>query len=295
MRQKPSTNCPTRDQAEISHVSRDEARATRWRTASRGPARVALRALAAVFALAMLSSCGGGLNAGPGAFQGATSNFCDEAVGIEALYWDYMNGVIRVDYPETYRFIPYAPGSSFIHPEQPLYSFIYPSTWSVETLFNPGSQLTGVNVIRSDGRAVWRRLNYTVSGTVSATQALNEEINLMLGFMGSPGPIDEVCFGAIEGRAAMLLRSGSITANVSTQTFVSGGLTVILAQVAVAPTAEYDNVAYNVFFPLSGQMNLGGGSSDPQCDDGIDNDGDGLTDFPNDPGCTSPSDDSEAG
>jgi MYXO-CTERM domain-containing protein len=31
----------------------------------------------------------------------------------------------------------------------------------------------------------------------------------------------------------------------------------------------------------------------PQCEDGIDNDGDGLIDYPADPGCTSPTDDSE--
>ena len=33
----------------------------------------------------------------------------------------------------------------------------------------------------------------------------------------------------------------------------------------------------------------------PQCDDGIDNDGDGLIDYPADPGCTSSSDDDETG
>ena len=31
----------------------------------------------------------------------------------------------------------------------------------------------------------------------------------------------------------------------------------------------------------------------PSCDDGLDNDADGLVDFPDDPGCTSASDDSE--
>jgi hypothetical protein len=31
----------------------------------------------------------------------------------------------------------------------------------------------------------------------------------------------------------------------------------------------------------------------PECEDGIDNDGDGLIDFPADPGCTSPTDNSE--
>jgi len=34
-------------------------------------------------------------------------------------------------------------------------------------------------------------------------------------------------------------------------------------------------------------------STDPECSDGIDNDGDGLADFPDDPGCTSAEDDSE--
>ncbi len=37
----------------------------------------------------------------------------------------------------------------------------------------------------------------------------------------------------------------------------------------------------------------GASNGQPQCSDGIDNDGDGLIDFPDDPGCTSPDDDSE--
>ena len=39
--------------------------------------------------------------------------------------------------------------------------------------------------------------------------------------------------------------------------------------------------------------NAGGGGT--QCSDGVDNDGDGKIDFPNDPGCASSADDSEAG
>jgi cellulase/cellobiase CelA1 len=39
----------------------------------------------------------------------------------------------------------------------------------------------------------------------------------------------------------------------------------------------------------------GGRGSNPACSEGIDNDGDGLTDFPNDPGCSSASDDDETG
>ena len=39
---------------------------------------------------------------------------------------------------------------------------------------------------------------------------------------------------------------------------------------------------------------LGASAPLPQCSDGVDNDGDGLTDFPNDPGCSSPTDESES-
>ena len=34
-------------------------------------------------------------------------------------------------------------------------------------------------------------------------------------------------------------------------------------------------------------------SPDPECNDGVDNDGDSLIDYPNDPGCSSSSDDDE--
>lgn len=36
-----------------------------------------------------------------------------------------------------------------------------------------------------------------------------------------------------------------------------------------------------------------GGGGHPDCSDGVDNDGDGSTSYPNDPGCTSPTDNSE--
>jgi hypothetical protein len=37
------------------------------------------------------------------------------------------------------------------------------------------------------------------------------------------------------------------------------------------------------------------GRPEPQCSDGIDNNGDGLTDYPDDPTCASPEDDKETG
>src|SRR5262245_26437285 len=80
-----------------------------------------------------------------------------------------------------------------------------------------------------------------------------------------------------------------------------------LASVALAacgePTADHEAAAV-----AGSSSSAGGGSSSssggdggaggspvetPACSDGRDNDGDGLTDYPDDPGCTSPSDGDE--
>ena len=50
---------------------------------------------------------------------------------------------------------------------------------------------------------------------------------------------------------------------------------------------------YNGAAPDLGAYETGGTPAVPQCSDGIDNDGDGKTDYPTDPGCTSSSDNSE--
>ncbi len=90
--------------------------------------------------IVLLAACGGGTSQLPPddspdfPFQNARSESCADTRGAEALYWDFMNGVIRADYPDTIRLIPYAPGTHFFHPVQPLYSFIYPSDWEAVTL-----------------------------------------------------------------------------------------------------------------------------------------------------------------
>jgi hypothetical protein len=97
--------------------------------------------------------------------------------------------------------------------------------------------------------------------------------------------------------AGRLVEVGGFTANLTVQAFPSnllGGNTTVFVQLVVAPTTEYDAAAVGVFFPLTGQLTPGGGSS-PECSDGVDNDGDGLVDFPDDPSCSSPDDDSEGG
>ncbi len=52
------------------------------------------------------------------------------------------------------------------------------------------------------------------------------------------------------------------------------------------------SLPYNGSAPDIGAFEYGG-TQTPQCSDGIDNDGDGLTDYPADPGCTSSSDNDE--
>jgi hypothetical protein len=281
------------------------------RTPSVHPARTLVhRALAAATLAVVLTACGsaggnpgGGGGTNPDAFAGATSQSCAGVTGVPALYWDFMAGAIRTDYPETYRFLPYV-GAPFIHPQQPLYSFTYPPGWNAVMLTDPSLQLTGANVVRGDGNAVWRRLNYTVRGIVGVNTFIADELNAMVTNLGLNGPFDVRCTANVTdpgtGReaAGRLVNVDGFTANLTVQTFPSnllGGNTSVFIQLAVAPTAEYDATTVNVFFPLSGQLLFGGGSSPNQCEDGEDNDGDGQVDFPNDPGCTSPTDDSEAG
>src|SRR5690606_37587721 len=108
--------------------------------------RSALWSLALTLFVLLLASCGttpgpgggggGGGGGGPRSFDGAVSQSCEQVSGLQALYWDFMLGVIRTDYPETYRLLPYV-GSPFIHPAQPLYSFMYPPGWSAPTLADP--------------------------------------------------------------------------------------------------------------------------------------------------------------
>ena len=272
-------------------------------------ARLAARGLAMAGLAVLLTACGaaggGGLAGGspnPDAFAGATSQTCANVSGVPALYWDYSVGVIRVDYPETVRFVPYL-GLPFIHEEQPLYTFTVPPGWDVVKLLDPAVQLTGANVVRGDGNAAWRRLNLTLGGFVGANAIVAQELNMMAANLGATGPFDVRCTvnavdpGTGAESAARLVEVDGFTANLNVQTFPSpllGGTTTVFIQLAVAPTSQYDATAVNVFFPLNGQLTPGGGSS-PQCSDGVDNDGDGETDFPDDPGCASPDDDSEGG
>lgn len=261
------------------------------------PARLA-RPLVLLAAAALLGACG--TATGPGGGGGGAGGFrslsCPDVSGATAAYYDYMNGEIRPDYPDTVRLLPYA-GLPYTHPQQPLYSFLYPSGWTPNTLVDPASQLMGVNVLRNDGEALWRRLNFTLAGSVGATSVAAFERDQMLSILGVAGPVQMVCerTSPDDSFRSEVYVAGDYTANLSTQAYRMSGVTVVFVQLAFSPSGQYASDVLNVFFPLSGQMTPGGGSGDPECSDGEDNDGDGQTDYPDDPGCSSASDDSEAG
>ena len=262
--------------------------------------------LAALLLVGFLAACGsGGSGAGTqdplARFAGARTESCATISGLTALYWDYMNGNIRVDYPETIRQVPFNIGGWVINPVQPLYSLVYPVGWTGQVLVDPGIQQTGLHVYREDGHALWHRRNETVLGVFASGVVADAVVQEFHDVM-APGSALEVVCGAdsapgdsVFGMSARVVSFGGYTANVSVQTsYLTGGTTSFI-QVALAPTNEYDGYLYLVAFPLSAQMGLGGGSSEPECNDGIDNDGDGRVDYPDDPQCSSPLDDSEAG
>lgn len=249
----------------------------------------------------LLAACGaGGTGPNTDRFANARTDSCGSISGLAALYWDYMNGVIRADYPETIRQVPFNIGGAVTNPVQPLYSLLYPAGWTANVIVNPSLQQTGLHVFRQDGHALWHRRNETVAGTFSSAQVVQSVVNSFHADMSPGSAINIVCSadstpGALAlDMSARIVRFGNYTANITAQTAYLGGLTTAFVQVALAPTSDFGGVAYNVFFPLTAQMGPGGGSGTPECNDGIDNDGDGRVDYPDDPQCSSPLDDSES-
>ena len=256
--------------------------------------------LAALVLAVLMVACGAG---GTGQqdplarFNGARTGSCASVSGLTALYWDYMNGLIRADYPETIRQVPFDIGGWVTNPVQPLYSLVYPTGWTGQFLVDPGIQQTGLHVFRQDGHALWHRRNETMAGTFASSVVAEAVVQEFRNVMAPGAALEVVCsLDSLQfDRSSRVVSFGGYVANVSVQTAYSAGFTTSFIQVALAPDNEYGGFLYFVAFPLTAQMGLGGGGSEPECNDGIDNDGDGLIDYPNDPQCSSPLDDSEAG
>ena len=255
--------------------------------------------------IVFLVGCGGG-GGGGGSSSGqqqARSQTCGNVSGLTAMYWDFSNGIPRGDLPGTAFTIPFANATIYQHPTDFTLFFTHPSDWTPETLGNPA----GVNLIRNDGRALWRQVSGSINFFVNVQEIVNSEVNLLLNNFGFTEPVQTICsfddaqtnpFGQDIFAASRLIRVSDFTANIVVRVVVTptagNSLVTLYIRHTNGPTAEFDRLINDVFIPIDTQFFLGGPSA-PECSDGFDNDGDNLADVGIDPDCDSASDDNEAG
>jgi hypothetical protein len=120
--------------------------------------------------------------------------------------------------------------------------------------------------------------NVGLGGTTHLTGAVNITVQ------GAPWTTGTATVGTVANQGS---RHGPASATSSTAQ-IDGSLNL------VTPIFVSTNIGALSVVPVFGFLRLGFGSlTFPVCDDGLDNDGDGLIDFPADPGCASANDQSE--
>ena len=256
----------------------------------------------------LLCGCG---DDGLGPLASATSQLCGDVTGVEAVFFDFINGVPRGDLPSTAFTIPFAVDftqSPYSNSTSLLLGFMVPQGWTVSDAVDvsgfaiPGT-VAGADLIRTDNRAVWRYMfNAQITGGFTSASILDSEVAVAMNFIGNPAGTTTVCElnaqqnGILgpESVAAKLIRAGDFTIFAQTHVIVVTGTAAFYSGfLSVAPTAESASLINDIYVPMITQL-YGGGSDPAACGDGIDNDGDGNTDFPDDAQCTSPADDSES-
>jgi hypothetical protein len=210
------------------------------------------------------------------------SEICANVGGIEALFWDIMNGVPRGDIPGGVPTIN-NPGGTYSHPAVPLLGFQYPAGYTPQTDTTPNS--IGVNVIRNDGLAIWKRSQIAILNPARARDVLVSEINSLLAFFGGNGnniqricvnegnpPVNQLAPGFAAEFSNRFIRFGNVSAVITANvTFTPTGLTSIVIQKIAAPTNQFENEIMNTFLPISYQLLFTGGGE-------RDSDGDGVPD-----------------
>lgn len=210
------------------------------------------------------------------------SEICANVTGVEALFWDIMNGIPRGDIPGG---VPVVrnPGGTYIHPQIPLLGFQYPAGYTPQTDFTQNA--IGVNVIRNDNGSLWRQTQIATLNQVRARDVLAAEINSLLTFFGgNANQIQVVCFnegtrpsdqlapGFIVDFANRLIRFNGVTAVITASvTFTPSGLNSIVIQKMASATNQFEDEILNTYLPISWQLLFTNGGE-------RDSDGDGVPD-----------------
>jgi len=205
------------------------------------------------------------------------SQICENVTGVEAVYWDLMNGIQRTDIPGGIPTIQ-NPGGTYSNPYHPLLGFSYPAGYQPFTDNTSGA--IGVNVIRNDNKAIWRYSIISVNGTVSAQQVLNNEIQNTQSFFASNAGIQTVCSnsgtvtpvqGIVQNGNSVFIRYGEFTSLIHITVTNASGISQVAISNSSALTAEFANEVQKSFLPMAWQLLYTGGSTQ-------DTDGDGYPD-----------------
>ncbi len=220
--------------------------------------------------------------------QNASSQICNQVIGSKAIFWDLSNGIIRTDLPNGVPPIVDNIGGVFSHPNFPLLGFTYPTGWSPVTL--SGLHTVGVNLVRDDGRGLWRWFSTSVNGFVDARQVRDFEINQMIQNLSLSGNVETVCVnegtntpapGIFQNFSNILINADGFTALIAANaTNVEGlGTTHTNVQVSIGPSNQFDALIFDVYLAIGFQLLYGETVKDSDGDGTIDN----LDNFPFDP------------
>ena len=198
---------------------------------------------------------------------------------MEAIAWDYYNGLIRTD-PIVFE-IPTPTGGHYVHPGFALLGFHHPGGWTPFSIQNGGSQ--GVNLIRNDNAAIWRYQSDVGQGVPNARAVRDAEIGAMLQFFGINGQVQTVCAregtlerapgtGIVTNFSNIMIRAGNHTAILNANVTAypgTQGFSGIEVRLLAAPTAEFPERLFDTFMAIDRQMI----TNDPEIEN--DKDGDG--------------------
>jgi hypothetical protein len=217
-----------------------------------------------------------------------TSHICQEITGVEAVYWDLMNGVPRTDIPGGLPKIATV-GGTYSHPSFPLLSFIYPPGYTPYTDQTSGA--VGVNLIRNDNKSIWRYTSIFVNSSVTASQVVSNEVAQLKSFFKSTAAVTTLCSqqgtlpraaGITTSNASVFITFDNFTAAIDVTITSETGLGAVQINIVTtaAATADFENEILHTYLPIDYEL-LYTGNGD------LDSDGDGYPDsidnFPFDP------------